>query len=46
MSERKVARYLLDDQDILTYELEQRGILVRYTSVLVVPHVLIADLLA
>ena len=46
MSEGKAARYLLDDQGLVWYELEQRGILVRRTSVLAVPRVLVADLLA
>ena len=46
MSEAEVARYLLDDQWLVWYELEQRGILVRRTSVLAVPRLLVADLLA
>ena len=45
MSEGEVARYLLDDQELVWYEVEQRGILVRRTSVRAVPCVLVADLL-
>ena len=46
MSEGEAARYLLDDQRLVWYELEQRGIPVRRTSVLAVPRSLVADLLA
>ena len=45
MSEGEAARYLLDDQGLVWYELEQRRILIRRTSVRAVPCVLVADLL-
>ena len=38
-------RYLLDDQELVWYEVEQSGILARSTWVLAVPGVLVADLL-
>ena len=46
LGEKEVVRYLLDDQGLVWYELEQRGILARRTSVLTVPRGLVADLLA
>lgn len=46
MSEGDAARYLFDDQVWVLYEQEQRGILVRGSSVLAVPRLLVADLLA
>ena len=46
MGEKEVARYLLDDQDFVWYEVEQSGILTWRTSVLAVPAVLVRDVLA
>ena len=38
LSEAEVARYLLDDQSLVRYELEERVILVRRKSALAVPR--------
>lgn len=46
MGEREAARYPLDDQGLVWFELAQRGILVRRTSVLAAPRLLVADFLA
>ena len=46
MVEKKIVRYLVDDQDLVWYELEQGGILTWRTSVLAVPGVWVADVLA
>ena len=46
LGEKEVARYLLDDQGLVWYELERRGILARRMSVLAVPRGLVADLLS
>ena len=46
LSEAEAAICLLDDQCLVWYELEQRTILVRRTSDLPIPRILVPDLLA
>ena len=46
MGEKEVVRYLLDDQDLVWHEVEQSRLLTRRTSVLAVPGVWVADVLA
>ena len=46
MGKKEMVRYLLDDQDLVWYEVEQSGILARRTSAVVVPGVLVAYVLA
>ena len=46
IGEKEVVRYLVDDQDSVWYEVEQRGITARRTPVLAVPGVSVDDLLA
>ena len=44
--ETEVVRYLTDDQNLVWHEVEQSGVLSRPTSVLAVPGVWVADVLA